>query len=145
MMRRIILGALATLSLAALSSVAMALTSDEIAAKLTEAGYTVLELKNDDGLVEVKVRDTNGKVFEAYIDPATGEQVQKPSDDQSEASDQDDHDDESIDDDHDGGDDDNDGADDHGGDDGDGDHGGDDGSDGGESGGDDGGQGGGDD
>ncbi|SIO47697.1 Peptidase propeptide and YPEB domain-containing protein [Rhodovulum sp. ES.010] len=45
----------------------------ELIAKLESQGYTVLEAEREDGRYwEVKMRDANGMVVEAYLDPATG-------------------------------------------------------------------------
>ncbi|TCO69380.1 PepSY domain-containing protein [Rhodovulum euryhalinum] len=45
----------------------------ELIEKLENQGYTVLEAEREDGRYwEVKMRDANGMVVEAYLDPATG-------------------------------------------------------------------------
>lgn len=50
----------------------------ELIAKLEGQGYTVLEAEREDGRYwEVKMRDANGMVVEAYLDPATGAPVER--------------------------------------------------------------------
>lgn len=53
-----------------------ALPEDRIRGKLAEAGYTqVRSLGREDGCVEAKGLDKDGKRFEVYVHPATGEIV----------------------------------------------------------------------
>lgn len=49
------------------------LSPSEIAAKLGEKGYRVVEIESDDGAYEVEMMDKNGVKIEAHVHPATGE------------------------------------------------------------------------
>lgn len=49
------------------------LSPSEIATKLGEKGYRVVEIVSDDGAYEVEMIDKNGVKIEAHVHPATGE------------------------------------------------------------------------
>ncbi len=67
-----------TLKPAADGSTPAALSDAEIRGRLTAAGYTqVRSLGHEDGCVEAKGIDKDGKRFEVYLHPATGEIVKQ--------------------------------------------------------------------
>jgi len=49
----------------------------ELAQKLEAQGYTVREIEREYNVYEVKMIDANGMRIEAYLDPVTGEPVQR--------------------------------------------------------------------
>jgi hypothetical protein len=57
------------------------MTFAQIADKLASDGYDVRELEIDDGAYEVEAIDADGKRFKAYLHPATGEVLDRKSDD----------------------------------------------------------------
>lgn len=62
------------LALAALPAVGdrLGTSPDEVKAALAAAGCPVEEIGAEDGYVEAKCRSAEGKVWEIYLDPATG-------------------------------------------------------------------------
>ena len=49
------------------------LSPGEVAEKLSQKGYKVVEIESDDGAYEVELIDKNGTRIEAHVHPATGE------------------------------------------------------------------------
>lgn len=49
------------------------MSPSQIAEKLGEKGYRVLEIESDDGAYEVEMVDKNGTRIEAHVHPATAE------------------------------------------------------------------------
>lgn len=49
------------------------MSPSQIAEKLGEKGYKVLEIESDDGAYEVELVDKNGTRIEAHVHPATAE------------------------------------------------------------------------
>lgn len=49
------------------------LSPSEIATRLADKGYRVVEIESDDGAYEVEMIDKNGVKIEAHVHPATGE------------------------------------------------------------------------
>lgn len=49
------------------------LSPSEIATKLGDKGFRVVEIETDDGAYEVEMIDKNGVKIEAHVHPATGE------------------------------------------------------------------------
>lgn len=61
-----------------MESGATALTDQEIRGKLTAQGFTeIRSIGREDGCVEAKGIDKEGKRFEVYMHPATGELVSR--------------------------------------------------------------------
>ncbi|HET8995968.1 MAG TPA: PepSY domain-containing protein [Acetobacteraceae bacterium] len=61
-----------------MQSGATALTDQEIRGKLTAQGFTeIRSIGREDGCVEAKGIDKEGKRFEVYLHPATGEIVSR--------------------------------------------------------------------
>lgn len=48
---------------------------DELKAKLTAEGWTISNVKTDEGCYEVYAKDKDGKKVEVYFDPVTFEKV----------------------------------------------------------------------
>ncbi len=57
------------------------MTEDAIKAKAQELGYTVANLKTEDGCYEVYATDKDGKKMEVFMHPGTGDVVYTKSDD----------------------------------------------------------------
>lgn len=53
------------------------LSNDQLTQKLKEQGYTVGRIETSHGCYEVKATDANGVRVEFYVDPATGEVVNR--------------------------------------------------------------------
>ena len=51
------------------------MSPSQIAEKLGEKGYRVLEIESDDGAYEVEMLDKNGTRIEAHVHPATAELI----------------------------------------------------------------------
>ena len=51
------------------------MSPSQIAEKLGEKGYRVLEIESDDGAYEVEMVDKNGTRIEAHVHPATAELI----------------------------------------------------------------------
>jgi Peptidase propeptide and YPEB domain len=51
------------------------MSPSQIAEKLSEKGYRVLEIESDDGAYEVEMVDNNGTRIEAHVHPATAELI----------------------------------------------------------------------
>jgi len=49
------------------------LSPTQIAEKLSEKGFKVIEIESDDGAYEVEMIDKNGTQIDAHVHPATGE------------------------------------------------------------------------
>ncbi len=54
------------------------LSEAAIKSKLSDLGYTVRKIEEEDGRYEVKGTDKNGARVKMYVDPVTGE-IEKPS------------------------------------------------------------------
>jgi len=51
-----------------------------VAQKLENQGYVVREIERDDGAYEAKVTDATGRRVEAYVDPRTGDILDRDDD-----------------------------------------------------------------
>jgi hypothetical protein len=51
------------------------MSPSQIAEKLSEKGYRVIEIESDDGVYEVEMVDKNGTRIEAHVHPATAELI----------------------------------------------------------------------
>ncbi len=54
---------------------------DAISAKFTADGYTVRQVKVEDGCYEIYAKDKNGMKVETYVNPVTGAVVSNKTDD----------------------------------------------------------------